>query len=128
MHNNEHYEHDYNNLVPTWDYSEFNHLERIEKAKTKFARGYRDGEYEFYIEPWFYTQLTRLFERFPKQKEEILKVFFTLSKRAKHVLFTRDIEDPVFKDKAYLLIEISEVINEAGLEFDDISRGSDYGD
>lgn len=128
MNSNEHYEHNYDNLVPIWDYSEFNHLTRIQKARTKFARGYTDGEREFYIEPWFYTQLTRLFERFPGQKDDILNVFFNLSKKATKVLFTRDINDPVFNDEEYLLIEIEEVIHEAGLEFDDISRGSDYGD
>ncbi|MDY0214615.1 MAG: hypothetical protein RBS24_03745 [Bacilli bacterium] len=128
MQNNDHYEYNYDNLVPIWDYSEFKHLTRIKEERTKFARGYLVEDGEFYIEPWFYTQLTRLFERFPKQQQHILDIFFNISKRAPKVLFTRDINDPVFKDKDYLLIEISEVIHDAGLKFDDISRGSDYGD
>lgn len=124
----EDYDHIYENLVPEWNYEEFSHLTRIESPRTAFARGYYFNDGHFYIESWFYTQLTRLFERFPKEKERILASLWILAANGKNVLFTRDIHDPIFKDDAYLYIEIAEVVEAAELKFDDISRGSDYGD
>lgn len=126
--NDEYIEYNYDNLVPEWNYEEFSHLTLINDPRTNFARGYQFNEGEFYIEPWFYTQLTRLFERFPNEQSKIVDAFFLLARKGKKVLFTRDINDPVFKDDDYLYFEISEVISVAELVFDDISRGSDYGD
>lgn len=124
----ENYDHIYENLVPEWNYEEFSHLKRIENPRTNFAYGFHFNEGHFYIESWFYTQLTRLFERFPNEKEQILDSLWKLAGKAKNVLFTRDFHDPIFKDDQYLYIEIGELVEEAGLKFDDISRGSDYGD
>ena len=56
-------EFDYANIVKTWNYEEFNFLAQISEPVTKFARGYIYENGNFYIEPWFYTQLTRLFEQ-----------------------------------------------------------------
>lgn len=128
MHNHDEYEYNYDNLVPVWNYEEFAHLPRISEPRTNFARGYLTEGGHFYLEPWFYTQLTRLFERFPGDEKRILAVFFELARSAPFVVFTRDINDPVFVDRNYRYIEISEVIEKAELKFDDISRGSDYGD
>lgn len=125
---NEQYEYNYDNLVPEWNYEEFSHLERISNPRTLYARGYLFGEGHFYIEPWFYTQLTRLFERFPEQKNHILESLWKIAGKQNKVLFTRDINDSVFKDDEYLYVEIGELVEVAGLHFDDISRGSDYGD
>lgn len=128
MNKEDYTEFNYENLVPEWNYSEFKHLEMISEPRTLYARGYYYNLGEFYIEPWFYTQLTRLFERFPNEMENILKAFFDIAKKSLKVLFTRDINDPVFKDEEYLYVEINEVAEKAALKFDDISRGSDYGD
>lgn len=118
----------YDNIVPEWNYSEFKHLKRVKNSRTNFARGYEFEGGEFYIEPWFYTQLTRLLERFGADHDKILDVFFALARSNKYVLFTRDINEPIFDDEKYRLVEIEEVIEGAKLVFDDISRGSDYGD
>lgn len=121
-------EHDYSNLVPEWNYEEFANLQQIENPRTKFARGYLIKGHEFYLEPWFYTQLTRLFERFPNRKIDMIDQLLSFAQSAPKVLFTRDINNPVFKDVNYKLVEIVQVINELNIIFDDISRGSDYGD
>lgn len=128
MHEHDEYEYNYDNLGPTWNYEEFSHLERIKDSRTPYARGYLTSDGEFYIEPWFYTQLTRLLERFPGKEEAIMEAFFTVVAKAPKVLFTRDINDPSFVDDEYLYVEITEVAIAASLEYDDISRGSDYGD
>ncbi len=128
MANKKHYDYDYDNLVTAWNYGEFKHLKRVDNPRTPFARGYIFEEGEFYIEPWFYTQLTRILERFPREHERIMDVFFNIAREGKHVLFTRDFNEPIFNDENYLLVEIDAVIEGAKLIIDDISRGSDYGD
>lgn len=122
------YEIDYENLVPVWNYEEFSHLQKIENPVTNFARGYILDTHTFYIEAWFYTQMTRLFERFGSEKDKILNSFFALVKEAPFTLFTKDVNAPLLKDSKYRLLEIDELIHHTGLVFDDISRGSDYGD
>lgn len=121
-------EHDYSNLVPDWNYEEFDNLQQINEPRTKYARGYVVGKSEFYIEPWFYTQLTRLFERFPERKDDLVEKLLLIANSYPKVLFTRDITDPVFHDDDYILVEIEQIVNGLGIVFDDISRGSDYGD
>lgn len=121
-------EYNYDNLTPSWNYEEFSDLKRINPERTPYARGYVFNAGAFYLEPWFYTQLTRLFERFPLQKGTILRVLRQFVEEAKYVLFTKDINNPVFVDEAYRLVEINEIIIAADLTIDDISRGSDYGD
>ncbi|HOE54392.1 MAG TPA: hypothetical protein PK460_04630 [Bacilli bacterium] len=118
----------YDNIVPEWNYSEFKHLKRVSNPRTAFARGYLFEEGEFYIEPWFYTQLTRILERFRNEHDEIMDVFFNIARKEKYVLFTRDINEPIFDDENYLLVEIEDIIEGAKLIIDDNSRGSDYGD
>lgn len=128
MEHHDEYEYNYDNLVPEWNYEEFSHLAMISEPKTKYARGYVLDDGEFYIEPWFYTQLTRLFERFPDEKDHILETFFIIAREGKKVVFTRDINDPSVVSSEYLYVEIGEVIIKANVHIDDISRGSDYGD
>ncbi len=119
---------DYSNIVPTWDYSEFAALERIKESATTFARGYIVESGHFYIEPWFYTQLTRLFERYPDYLTKLVEYMLELTKKHTFTIFTRDITNPVLKDTKYTLIEIDELIHHFDLLVDDNSRGSDYGD
>ncbi len=121
-------EYNYDNLTPIWNYEEFASLKRITPERTRYARGYEYKDGTFYIEPWFYTQLTRLFERFPLQKDDILTVLLSIAGKDKHVIFTKDINSPAFVDKDYRCVEINEIIIAANLVIDDISRGSDYGD
>ncbi len=121
-------QYNYDNLTPSWNYGEFAQFKQIIPSRTLYARGHIYKEGAFYIEPWFYTQLTRLFERFPQQKEHILGVLLSFVDEAKYVLFTKDINNPVFLDKEYRYVEINEIIIAANLTIDDISRGSDYGD
>ncbi len=121
-------QYNYDNLTPSWNYEEFAALTRINPERTAYARGYYYLDGDFYIEPWFYTQLTRIFERFPAQKDNIINVLLGFVKEAKYVLFTKDINNPVFHDERYRLIEINEIIIAAKITIDDISRGSDYGD
>ncbi len=128
MDHHDEYEYNYDNLVPEWNYEEFSHLSRISEPKTKYAHGYVLDDGEFYIEPWFYTQLTRLLERFPNEKDHILETFFTIAREGKKVVFTRDINDPSVVSSEYLYVEIGEIIIKANVHIDDISRGSDYGD
>lgn len=122
------YEYNYDDIGPTWNYEEFSHLKRIEKSRTPYARGYLIESGKFYIEPWFYTQLTRLLERFPGDEKKIMDAFFKVASKGPKVLFTRDINEPAFVDDEYLYVEIVEVAEAAALKYDDISRGSDYGD
>lgn len=121
-------QYNYDNLTLSWNYEEFSGLKRINPERTPYARGYIFNEGAFYLEPWFYTQLTRLFERFPQQKGTIIQVLLEFVEEAKYVLFTKDINNPVFSDEVYRLVEINEIIIAANLTIDDISRGSDYGD
>ena len=124
----DHYEYNYDNLVPEWNYSEFKHLKRVSNPQTAFARGYMFGDGEFYIEPWFYTQLTRILERFPSEHDNVMAVLFNIARKGKYVIFTRDINEPVFYDEKYILVEIEEVIEGAKIIVNNISRGSNYGD
>ncbi|HZJ89334.1 MAG TPA: hypothetical protein VFD05_01445 [Bacilli bacterium] len=119
---------DYANIVKTWNYEEFSFLTKIKEPRTKFARGYKYENGEFYLEPWFYTQLTRLFERFPDYQDKIIKYMLLLTQKNSFVMFTQDILNPVIKDPKYLLVEIDEIIHHFDLPVDDNSRGSDYGD
>jgi hypothetical protein len=57
-----------------------------------------------------------------------MDVFFNIARKGKYVLFTRDINEPIFDDENYLLVEIEDIIEGAKLIIDDNSRGSDYGD
>lgn len=125
----EHYEEiDYENIVKTWNYDEFSFLTKITDPKTKYARAYQYEQGHFYIEPWFYTQLTRLFERFPAYQQKLIKYMLTLTNKHRYVIFTRDIENPVIKEPQYTLVEVDELIHHFSLPVDDNSRGSDYGD
>lgn len=126
---NEHYEEiDYENIVKTWNYDEFSFLKKITDPKTKYARAYQYEQGHFYIEPWFYTQLTRLFERFPNYQPKLINYMLTLTKKHRYVVFTRDIENPIIKEPQYTLVEVDELIHHFSLPVDDNSRGSDYGD
>lgn len=111
------------------NYEEFKSYQRILNPLTKFAHGYQlpDGK-TFYIEPWFYTQFTRLEERFPERVSDLVAVMIEKVNRYHHVVFTRDYQNTIIKDERYIAIEIDDLIAQTGIIIDDISRGSDYGD
>ena len=60
---------------------------------------------------------------FLRKKDNIINVLLGFVKEAKYVLFTKDINNPVFHDERYRLIEINEIIIAAKITIDDISRG-----
>jgi hypothetical protein len=111
------------------NYEEFNTYQRIEKPLTNFAHGYQlaSGE-SFYIEPWFYTQFTRLEERFPERVQDMVGWMIEKVKKYGHAVFTRDFQHTIIKDERFIAFEIDDLIGELGIVIDDISRGSDYGD
>lgn len=125
---NDEIEYNYDNLVVDYNYSEFSHLQRVENPITPFARGYVYKNGLFYIEPWFYTTLTRLLDRFPRDKTMIIATLFSLADTGEKILFTKDALNPLIKDDTFQYVEIEDLISKANLVFDDISRGSDYGD
>lgn len=110
-------------------YEEFKNYTRIENPLTSFARGYKlSNDEHFYIEPWFYTQFTRLKERFPERVGEMVDYMVESVRKYKYVVFTRDHENTIIKDERYVCIEIDDLIAALKIVIDDNSRGSDYGD
>lgn len=111
------------------NYEEFTPYQRVETPLTNFAHGYQleTGEV-FYIEPWFYTQFTRLAERFPDMVSPLVDAMINRAKKHKYVVFARDFQNLLIKDERYVAIEIDDLIAELNIVIDDKSRGSDYGD
>jgi hypothetical protein len=115
--------------IKVMNYEEFNIYERIEKPLTAFARGYKlpTGEL-FYIEPWFYTQFTRIEERYPERVKDMVNFMLEKVRKHKYVVFTRSYEHAIIKDEMYVAVEIDDLIAGCNIIIDDNSRGSDYGD
>lgn len=111
------------------NYEEFLTYEPIKMPLTNFARGYQlpTGE-QFYVESWFYTQFTRIEERFPERVRDMAEWMIGKVKRFRYVVFTRTFESPLVKDEKFIAIEIDDLLGELNIRIDDNSRGSDYGD
>jgi len=111
------------------NYEEFKTYKAIEAPLTNFARGYEltTGE-QFYVEAWFYTQFTRIEERFPERAPEMVDLMIRKVKKYKYVVFARDFENMLIKDHKFIAVEIDDIIAELDIRIDDNSRGSDYGD
>lgn len=111
------------------NYEEFQTYEPIKAPLTNFARGYQlpTGEL-FYVEAWFYTQFTRIEERFPERVADMVAWMIAKVKKFKRVVFTRTFESPLVKDESYIALEIDDLLGELNIRIDDNSRGSDYGD
>lgn len=111
------------------NYEEFSGFNPIEKPMTKFAHGYQLSSGEcFYVEPWFYTQFTRIEERFPERVKDMVDFMIDKVKKHRYVVFTRDFATAIIKDEKYIAIEIDDIIAGLKIIIDDNSRGSDYGD
>ncbi|HKM30462.1 MAG TPA: hypothetical protein VJZ51_06905 [Bacilli bacterium] len=111
------------------NYEEFATYKPIKPALTNFARGYEltTGE-QFYVESWFYTQFTRIEERFPERAQDMVDLMIRKVKKFKYVVFTRDFEITLVDDLRFIAVEIDDIIAELDIRIDDNSRGSDYGD
>ncbi len=111
------------------NYEEFGPYELIKTPLTNFARGYQltTGEL-FYVEPWYYTQFTRILERYPEYQTAMVDWMIDKVKKFGHVVFTRTFENPIIKDEQYIAVEIDDLLGELDIRIDDNSRGSDYGD
>ncbi|MDD3389048.1 MAG: hypothetical protein PHP09_01935 [Bacilli bacterium] len=111
------------------NYEEFHNLTLLNSNQPLLARLYSLSSGElFYIEPIFYTQLTRIIERFPMKEEEIVNFMLAIVKKEKKVVFTGDFEYSLINKEDFIYREISDITNPLQIYVNDISRGSDYGD
>lgn len=109
-------------------YIEFKNLEPYSHPLYPFIKGFRYNEGHFYIEPWFYTQLKRLEERFPNAIADVISVMLCKVDEHERVIFTGNFEDPLLDENDYIYVELADIMIELGLEVEDKSRGCDYGD
>ncbi|MCH3977001.1 MAG: hypothetical protein LKF69_03090 [Bacilli bacterium] len=111
------------------NYEEFADLKTLPNSPYPLMKGYllEDGS-KFILEPAFYTQLLRFFDRYPEHIADILKEMKATVKKNKQVIFCSDYENCPINDKSYVLRELIDITDALKLFVDDISRGSDYGD
>lgn len=88
-----------------------------------------DYNKSFYIEPNFYTQLLYVKDHFKNQFNDIINSIFDIVKRNNNVIFTGDFENPVVYKDGFIYREISDVLAENKLSFDNKSNpDSDWKD
>jgi len=111
------------------NYEEFHNLTLLNRNQPLLARLYSLSEEEFfYIEPVFYTQLTRILERFPAKEKVIVNYMLEIVQKEKRVIFTGDYEYPLIDKDNYIYRDIKDITDSLKIFVNDISRGSDYGD
>ena len=110
------------------EYIEFSKYKKISDPKT-VVNGYEDEEGNiFYVEPAFYYNLQGFKDKRAEAFEPILKEMERIVKANHHVIFTGNIEAPMYEKEGFIYKEIEDISDPLGLFFEDKSRGSDYGD
>lgn len=111
------------------EYTEFEHLKRVEDPKNPFSAlfYYETGE-SFYIEGGFLTQLHGFKDQHADKYQLILNRMEELVKKNKHIVFTANYESPQTSIEGYIYLEITDVTDPLLIFAEDKSRGSDYGD
>ena len=98
---------------------EFNKYKQIIDENYKDINLYElDDGSRFYIEPNFYTQLQYIKDHFVDHYEEIINKIIEIAKRNKRMIFTADFENPVVYKDDYYYRELSDVLGEVKLHFD----------
>ena len=98
---------------------EFNKYKQIIDENYKDINLYElDDGSRFYIEPNFYTQLQYIKDHFVDHYEEIINKIIEITKRNKRMIFTADFENPVVYKDDYYYRELSDVLGEVKLHFD----------
>ena len=83
----------------------------------------------FFVEPNFYTQLEYAKDHFLDKYEDILKYIENAVKRNKKVIFTADFDNPVVYLDDYIYRELSDIMGELKIGFDNKSNpDSDWKD
>ena len=72
----------------------------------------------FYIEPNFYTQLLYIKDHFFDKYDEVIDKIIEITKRNKKMIFTADFENPVVYKDGFYYREISDILGEVKLHFD----------
>ncbi len=98
---------------------EFDNLKRIVDENYKDINLYEleDGS-RFYVEPNFYTQLQYVKDHFFEHYGDIVNKIIEIAKRNKKMIFTADFENPVVYKDDYFYRELSDVLGEVKLHFD----------
>lgn len=112
------------------EFEEFKKYKSIEDNENPFVKLYKleDGTC-FYVEPNFHTQLINLKEHFYYKFDDIIETIISIAKRNKKVIFTGDYDAPIVYKDDYIYREISDILNEMKLAFDNKGNpDSDYKD
>ena len=98
---------------------EFDKYKKIVDENYKEVNLYElEDDSRFYIEPNFYTQLQYVKDHFMDKYDEIVSKIIEITKRNKRMIFTADFENPVVYKEGYYYRELSDVLGEVKLHFD----------
>ena len=100
------------------EFVEFDDLNKVIDKEYKDINCYELDGSIFYVEPNFYTQLVYLKEHFKNEYSSIIEKIKEIAKRNNKVIFTGDFENPVVNKDDFIYREISDVLAELKLYFD----------
>lgn len=102
---------------------EFEKFNKISDERYPYINKYelKTGE-AFFVEPNFYTQLIYAKDHFLDKFDEIILHIEQIVERNKKVIFTADYENPVVYLDDYIYRELSDVLAELKLSFDNKSN------